>query len=168
QILPLIARESPAVRINLQPLTGDDLWAIVRSRYQLAAVDEARLTSYLQRRTEGVPFFISELLESLEESNVLIEGEAGWTLGNLGAARTPVLVEQIVGRRLAQLSEDDRQLMAVAAVLGEEVPLALWSEVAETSELGLLELLERASAARLMGETADGRGARFTHALVRQ
>ena len=168
QLLPLLAREARALRLNLQPLSSDDLWAIIRPRYLLGAHDEARLTSYLADRTEGNPFFASELLQTLEEEGLLRSEASGWVLGDLGRVRTPVLVEQIVGGRLAQLSEVEQQLLGIAAVLGQEPPLALWGEVAATDPDDLLDLLDRARQARLMTETPDGQGARFIHALVRQ
>lgn len=168
QLLPLLAREARALRLNLGPLSYDDLWAIIRPRYQLEASEEARLTSYLHDRTEGNPFFTGELLQMLEEEGVLRQAASGWQLGDLGTVRTPILVEHIVGGRLAQLSEGDQRLLAVASVLGQELSLALWAEVAETDQVSILELLDRASRARLMVETPDGRRARFTHDLVRQ
>lgn len=168
RLLPLLVREARALRLNLRPLSSDDLWALIRPRYQLEADDEVRLTSYLHNRTEGNPFFASELLQTLEEEQVLRSEGSGWALGDLGQVRTPLLVEQIVGARLAQIREDDQQLVAAAAVLGQEVSLARWSEVAETDRPALIELLERTARARLMTETPDGAGARFSHALVRQ
>ena len=168
QILPLLEREARPLRLSLKPLASDDLWAIVRPRYQLDANDEARLTSYLHDRTEGNPFYAQELLRTLEDESVLRQIASQWILGDLGRVRTPVIVEQIVDRRLANLGDDDRQVMAVAAVLGHEISLALWSQVASTSQERLLGVLERASQARLMAETPDGIGARFVHALIRQ
>ncbi len=168
RILPLLAREAQALRINLQPLSSDDLWALIRPRYRLEAADEAQLTSYLYNRTEGNPFFASELLQTLEEEQVLRQDAGGWSLGDVGQARTPVLIEQIVGGRLAQLDESDQHLLALAAVVGQTVPFALWSQIAETDRQALLEVVDRAQQARLMTETPDGRGARFIHALTRQ
>src|SRR5205823_13820408 len=49
---------------------------------------------------------------------------------------------------------------------GQEVPLDLWAAVAEADEEALLDLADRAAAARLAQPT--GEGLRFAHALIRE
>ncbi len=168
QLLPLLAREAHPLRLNLQPLTFDELWAIVRPRYQLEPADERRLVAYLQARTEGNPFYAVELLQMLEEEAVLRAYETGWTLGDLANTGIPLLLEQIISGRLAQLRPADRQLVDIAAVLGQAPSRPLWAAVADVTEGELLELLGRPETTRLITETDDGTSARFVHALVRQ
>ena len=168
QLLPLLAREARPLRLHLKPLSSDDLWAIIRSRYPLGTDDEARLTSYVQLRAEGNPFYTGELLQTLEDDGVLQRMGPEWALGDLGQASTPLLIEQIVGGKLARLSDQDQRLLAIASVLGQELTLSLWGKVAKIDQQSLLEVLDRASEAHLMSESPNGQGARFVHALVRQ
>ncbi len=56
----------------------------------------------------------------------------------------------------------------MAAVIGQDVPLVVWARVAEVDEDRLLELAEQGEEARLLVETADGEGVRFSHALIRE
>ena len=48
--------------------------------------------------------------------------------------RVPALLRQVIDGRLARLGEEAQRLLAVAAVIGQEVPLALWAAVAEADE----------------------------------
>ena len=66
------------------------------------------------------------------------------------------------------MSAKTGQSQALAAVIGQEVPLALWASVAETDEDGLLDTIERAVDARLLAESPDGQSVRFGHALIRE
>ena len=92
----------------------------------------------------------------------------GWQVGEIARARVPPLVRQVIEGRLARLDGECRRLLAVAAVIGQEVPLTLWGEVAGIAEGALLPTVERATAARLMEESPGGVGMRFSHALIRE
>jgi DNA-binding CsgD family transcriptional regulator len=69
---------------------------------------------------------------------------------------------------VGRLGDEGRGLLTVAAVIGQEVPLALWQQVSGAAEGTLLGLVERSVAARVMEETADGAGVTFAHALIRE
>ncbi len=80
---PTLVREARALRLDLRPLSDDDLRALVRVRHVLTSWDEARLVAYLGERAGGNPLFAGELLRALVEAAVLrpaAEGGAGWAL----------------------------------------------------------------------------------------
>ena len=168
QLLPLLVREARAQRLDLQRLEAGDLRALLRERYGLAPADEDRLVAYLQERSEGNPFFAGELLRALEEGQKLRQGDQSWALDDLAAMDVPPLLRQVLDARLDRLGEETRELLAVAAVIGQAVPVALWQAVAWADEDTLLDTLGRATAAHLLAERPDGQGARFAHALVRE
>ncbi len=126
RMLPMLVHEAPTERIELRQLDDQALAALIEDRYRLSNATEARLVSYLRRVAEGNPFYTHELLRSLEEEQVLSSGNDGWTLGNLERVRVPVFLQQVVDGRLARLGEAAREHLAVAAVIGQRVPLALW------------------------------------------
>jgi hypothetical protein len=128
----------------------------------------ARLVAWLHERAEGNAFFTTQLLRALEDDNVLRQSEGGWALGDLAAVGLPAPLRQVLDARMDRLGAEARRLLTLAAVIGQEVPLALWAAVAETDEDGLLDTIERAVEARLLAETSDGQGVRFAHALVRE
>jgi DNA-binding CsgD family transcriptional regulator/tetratricopeptide (TPR) repeat protein len=167
-LLPLLVREARATRVDLQPLAATDLRALVRARYPLPAPAEARLVAYLDGRAEGNPFFIGELLRALEERRVLARAGDTWALGDLAGAGVPALLGQVIDARVDRLGDTARDLLAMAAVIGQEVPLAVWAAVADADEAALLDTIARAVGARLLAETPDGAGVRFAHALIRE
>lgn len=168
-LLPALVRESAAARLDLRRLDADAIGALVAARYPLGAADAARLVRYLRDRTDGNPLFVGEMLRTLEEEAVLARGAPDWTLGELGGVRVPALLRHVIDRRIARLDDAARVLLALAALIGQDVPLDLWGGVAGADDRALLPVVERAIAARLLEAAgAGGEGVRFTHALIRQ
>jgi DNA-binding CsgD family transcriptional regulator len=168
QLLPTLVREAPTERVELRRLDEAAMRTLIARRYPLPAAAEARLAAHLERSAEGNPFYAQELLRALEEEGVLRSGEPHWELGNLERVRVPPLLRQVVDGRLARLGETAWDRLAVAAVIGHEVPLAVWQAVGGLSEEDALETVERADEARLLEAGDDGAEVRFAHALVRE
>jgi DNA-binding CsgD family transcriptional regulator len=168
QQLPTLIRESEGFRLDLRPLDAGGLHSLVAARCRLSAPDEDRLVHYLGRHAEGNPFFATELLRALEDGAVLRQTGDDWSLAELDRVVVPPLLRQVIDGRVAHLGDETRQPLAVAAVIGQEVPLALWSEVAELDEETLLGIVEQAVAAHLLEAERDGTRVRFVHALTRE
>jgi DNA-binding CsgD family transcriptional regulator/tetratricopeptide (TPR) repeat protein len=168
QQLPSLIRESHGGRLDLRRLDPEDLRALVRTRWPLDPVNEARLTDYLERHAEGNPFFATELLRALVEEGVLHHDADGWTLGELDRVIVPPLLRQVIDGRVGRLGEETRTPLAIAAVIGQEVPLDLWANVGEMTEETLLTIIEGAVEAHLLEAERDGTRVRFVHALTRE
>jgi tetratricopeptide (TPR) repeat protein len=167
-LLPLLVREAGAERLDVRALDEAGVRALIAERYELEEASATRLAAYLQARAEGNAFFVGELLRSLEETGGLRRAGDAWRLGDFAQAAIPPLLRQVIDGRLARLPEESQRLLAVAAVIGQEVPLDVWVPVVEMTEDDLLPVMEEATAAHLLAPTADGIGVRFFHALVRE
>ena len=167
-LLPTLVRESGARRIELRRLGESAVREMVAAGYGLPEADEGRLVSYLTDLTAGNAFFTIELLRTLEEELVLHREGEGWVLEDPGGIRVPSLLRQVIEGRLERLGEETRGLLAVAAVIGQEVPFGLWHSVGDVSDERLAEAIGRALEAHLIEETPGGERLRFVHALVRE
>ena len=175
-MLPDLVREARATRLDLRPLDAGGLRALVRLTYPLLPSDEDRLVAHLGARTEGNPLYAGELLRALTETGVLratgqpwqrTAGDgAAWALGDLAKVDLPPLLRQVIDARVDRLGEGARAFLAVAAVIGQEVPLGLWGAVAGADEEALATAIEAATEARLLIEEGDS--VRFGHALIRE
>jgi ATP/maltotriose-dependent transcriptional regulator MalT len=172
QLLPTLVRESSATRLDVRPLCADDVEALVTQRYRLPQTDIAPLVRYLHERAEGNPLFTLELLRALEEEAVLHRtaeaDNGGWELAGVMQTTVPSLLQQVIDGRVARLGEEAQRLLAIAAVIGQDVPITAWSLVAEVDEEQLLTVVERAVAAHLLTERPDGEHVQFVHALIRE
>ena len=167
-LLPALVREGRVHRIALQRLNPEAVQELVRERYRLSPDDEERLTSYLGRLAEGNPFFINELLHTLDEQQLLTPTPGGWVVGDLDAAAVPALVQQVIDRRLSRLDRSTRELLDPVAVIGFEIPLELLQSLYSGSPGELDAALGQAIEHHLLFLTPGRRALHFSHALVRQ
>ena len=71
RLIPTLVREAGGVRLDLRPLGNAAQRALIAARYQLASDDRDRLATYLRQHVDGNPFFLTELLRTLEEESLL-------------------------------------------------------------------------------------------------
>jgi DNA-binding NarL/FixJ family response regulator len=131
------------------------------------ATDAARRARAVHERTEGNPFFIQETLRHLVEFGA--EG------GDRLPAGVPAGVREVIGLRIARLSQPAREFLDRAAVLGREFSVDLVARMVSEMEqeaspaVAWLDALMEVEGARLV-ERIAGRPDRyrFVHALVRE
>ena len=104
----------------------------------------------------------------MEEEGFLREADGGWSLGEIDRVVVPAFLRQVIDGRVERLGEDVRQPLAMAAVIGQEVPLALWAQLAGLDDEALLAIVEQAVEAHLLTAERDGVRVRFVHALTRE
>ena len=123
------------------------------------------LVRAVHERTEGNPFFVTELLRLLQSEGGLQGDDA------LATARReiPTGVQDVLRRRLARLPEQTNAVLLVAAVAGRGFDLDLVETVAGLEDEHALEAVEAAVVAGLVVEDQQMVGKyRFTHALIRE
>jgi DNA-binding CsgD family transcriptional regulator len=167
ELIPRLVRVAPTVRLNLRPLDVTAVQALLRARLHLQDAGYRRLAEYLVERTAGNSLFLTELLRHLEEENLLDLVAAGGNPESVGQRPVPALLRHIVDERLSRLGDEPAALLAVAAVIGQEAPLAVWQAVTAKDDETLLTVAERAEAAHLVAASPRADGIRFAHALIR-
>ncbi len=152
--------------------------------------DAVELADFLVRRSEGLPLLVAEWINFLWSDGALVRvGDGGWRIDKPLAAAAPpdAGLEEVIGRRLAQLPNSTRRLAAMAAVIGPTFDAGLLQRAGDEHEavidVALELMLERWLARRSIGAwiTASperdivmwSRGARrggfeFSHELIRR
>jgi tetratricopeptide (TPR) repeat protein len=168
-LLPLLAREVGAVRVELGRLSDAAIDELVQQRYHLDPTDRDRLVAVLRQHAGGHALYLGELLRTLEETGVIARrGDGTWALGDIGRVPIPTLVQEVIEGRVARLSAAAQAALTFAAVIGHDVPIELWSRAGEQSEDELLEAVDQAVEAHLLTMTPDGARVQFAHALIRE
>jgi class 3 adenylate cyclase len=168
EVVPDLRRQGGVERL---PLTGLDDVGVTALVEQASGRTLDRsglaLAQAVYEETEGNPFFVREVLRHLAETGGVERREGTWTtrlaVDQLGI---PEGVRDVVGRRLARLSENTNRILRVAAVVGSEFEIGVVQAAGELSEETLLSAVEEAAEARVITETSATRF-RFAHALVR-
>ncbi len=116
---------------------------------------EPLLLDDLVRLTNGNPFFVEEILNSLPEG------------GRLDKLPVPRSIQDLVQRRIEKLSEAARRILSLAAVIGERFDFGLVQAIAAQAEPSLLSILKELLSAQLIVEESADQFA-FRHALTRE
>jgi len=81
----------------------------------------AQLTEFIVARTEGNPFFIEEIVNSLIETETLVVADGGWIIkGDLSETDLPTTIRGVIAARIDRLDEGRRRVLREASVVGRE------------------------------------------------
>lgn len=124
------------------------------------------LSTKLSEESRGNPLFVVESIRMLSERRGLCFENDQWhlTVGTLGI---PDKFRDIVLRRLAPLSFNQRRVLDAASVLGEKFDLDLLSAVLRQDSLDLLEVLNTIARSTCL-LSVEGNYFRFDHSKSRE
>jgi class 3 adenylate cyclase/tetratricopeptide (TPR) repeat protein len=154
--------------LPLRPLSQEETADLLRT---LAGELEPNTVRELGRATGGNPLFLQEMIRMLEEEQGLLERD-GRRVAALDSLRVPETIQAVLAARLDRLSEDERDTLQRASVIG----LAFfWGAVAELTPsdrtgavAGDLQALVRKGLVHPDAQTLAGEdGFRFAHILAR-
>ena len=162
QLVESLRRDSDARRVPLTRLGYADTESIV------AALAGAKLTvpglaERLHRETEGNPFFLMSILQSLSEGETQLEPRASGTPGLL-----PDALRAAVRVRLAHVPKEIRLTLETAAVLGRRFDFDTLLDVTREPEAPLLDAVEALVKRRLLREEPEGGVYDFSHDKLRE
>jgi tetratricopeptide (TPR) repeat protein len=167
EILEDLRREASATRIALAGLSELDVRRFIRS--WTGRETAPWLTPFVVRNSEGNPLFVTEMLRHLDDAGRLtrLDGsEAPLALAEVGV---PDGIRELIGRRLARLTDRTRALLTFAAVAGREFGLSVVETLAQLPEDAVLDAMDEALAARIVTEEPGAPGSfSFTHTLIRE
>ena len=100
------------------------------------------LRRFILEKTEGNPFFIEEIVQTLREQGLLTVGATGHT-PLLTDLRLPATVQGVLTSRIDRLPPEEKSLLQTLAVIGKKFSLSLLKPVADQPEDNLLRQLSR-------------------------
>jgi predicted ATPase/HPt (histidine-containing phosphotransfer) domain-containing protein len=130
-------RRVDAVReIRLEPLPESTVNELVAETLRAPKLDVAPLTRLLYERTEGNPFFVSELLSSLHRAGAFTfqrgHGRFSYDLPRVQQAAVSESVAELMVQRLETLSPACLRALTAAACIGSQFELGLLAEITDT------------------------------------
>jgi DNA-binding CsgD family transcriptional regulator len=162
--LAQLAREPVFHRQALSGLNPEDTGKYVTAAAGFQPPQELMATIY--DRTEGNPFFVTEVIRLLLETGELTSG----VVDGPGNIRIPEGVREVIGQRLNRLSEHCSTVLTTASIIGREFDFRLLNVLSGgMSEDQLLQAVDEAVSFHLI-EEAPGQIDRyqFSHALIQQ
>jgi predicted ATPase/class 3 adenylate cyclase len=129
----------------------------------------APLKELLIKRTEGNPFFIEESVRTLVETKALTGDRGAFRLAReVYAIQVPATVQAVLAARIDRLPVEAKRLLQAAAVIGNDVPLALLHGITDLPEDMLRRNLTQLQAAEFIYEISLFPSVEYTfkHALT--
>lgn len=157
--LALLRREASVRRIAVSGLPRDAVQALADDHGASRLAGAAGLGARIHSETHGNPLFVQEILRHLQETD---------HVDPAGSIALPEGVREVIGRRLASLSEQTNRVLAVAALVGREFDVGVVAQAADIDDESVVAAVDEAVAAHLLVEVhrhADRYA--FPHALVR-
>jgi predicted ATPase/DNA-binding XRE family transcriptional regulator len=162
QLIESLRRDSDARRLSLSRLAYADTENLVAALAN-AKLGAQGLAERLHRETEGNPFFLMSILQSLNEGETRLDKLASGSTGLL-----PDALRAAVKARLAHVPKTIRPLLESAAVLGRRFDFDTLLDVTRETEASLLDALEELVRRRLLREEPEGGFFDFSHDKVRE
>jgi tetratricopeptide (TPR) repeat protein/transcriptional regulator with XRE-family HTH domain len=166
RLVESLRRETDARRVPLARLGYADTESLVAALADLnlgASLAAPGLAERLHRETEGNPFFLMSILQSLSEGETQLEPRASGGPGLL-----PDALRAAVRVRLAHVPKEIRPMLETAAVLGRRFDFDTLLEVTREPEEQLLVAVEALVKRRLLREEPEDGVYDFSHDKVRE
>lgn len=166
-------------RHDMQPLSKDDTRVLIGQILGKVRELPNALLDMIVEGSEGIPFYVEELIKVLIDDKVIVPGDTEWTVATdrLAAAKVPSSLVGILQVRLDGLSPSERIILQKGSVLGRTFSDAMVTNLhgenddpQSASEVvsGLQSLMQRELVYPRDPSGADGaRDYKFKHALLR-
>jgi class 3 adenylate cyclase/tetratricopeptide (TPR) repeat protein len=168
-VAPLIQR-SHYHQINMPPLDPAQSAILLRDHFG-SDPSLALLSRNIVERSQGNPFFLEELMNTLVERGDF-EGEKGaYRLkGGLDAIPLPPTVQAVIAARIDRLEDKAKEVLEIASVVGREIATSILDQVSELSQDDLSEALQTLRRTELLYDIPPfaQRCLAFRHPLIQE
>ncbi len=161
--VPALLRETPTQSIEMRALSERGVRDLVDRRYPDADAESVDgLVSHIHRWSGGNPLYISEMIDGLD-GNGKLGRDSGRQLGD----SLSFSLRQLAEYRLSQVSEDARETLELASIVGDLIDLDLLTDISGFHMDRVIDDLEEALDCGILIEER-GDELRFRHGIVRQ
>ncbi len=164
--LAQLTRLPQTSRLAVARLTRGEIAALLADALKSTHLAED-LAPQIAEKTDGNPHFVFEILRDLRDRRVLAQKDDGtWVATQvIRDIRIPSSIEALIAARIADLPEEDRELLQVAACCGFEFDPLLVGSVLGTGQIPLMRRLAHIEARHRLVRSA-GRRYVFDHHQV--
>jgi len=162
-LLNALYRERLGEKISVNRLGLDDVTGIITPILNGPA--DTSLIQAIFDATEGNPFFVQEVIQSLLSEGTLMQENNVWYLPLGTKLPIPSRLTELLLERVGSLGNKVETTLIAGAVLGREFRFDVVRNISGFSDSDVLDALDAALAGHLLEETEVGY--RFRHSLIR-
>jgi class 3 adenylate cyclase/tetratricopeptide (TPR) repeat protein len=137
--------------VTLARMSNREAYQMLTGLLAGAAIEE-RLAEMIIDKSDGVPFFIEELVKSLREASTIGRRDGRWTLLRETELHVPDTIDELLSTRIDRLPDAAKRVLQIGSVIGREFHWRLLSVLAEMSEMELVASLSALKEAELIYE----------------
>ncbi|MEX2236219.1 MAG: protein kinase [Dehalococcoidia bacterium] len=153
--LTRLAAERALRVVNLRPLPRTAVEEYVSRAFGTGF--NKNFIEYLWSRSGGNPFILEEILNTFVEERMLVRRDNAWTLRpDYGEVQLPATVRAMVLRRIERCSDSARELLNLAAAIGQEFSIDVLQELTEFGEDAFYDAIEELIRRRLVKAVTTG------------
>jgi class 3 adenylate cyclase/tetratricopeptide (TPR) repeat protein len=120
--------------MRLQDLSPTEAQGMVESLLKTETIP-AELRNFIQRKAEGNPFYLEEVINSLIETETLTEKDNTWVLTRpLAGIDIPSNVQGVISARLDRLEKETKRILQEASVIGRVFLYEILKRITELKE----------------------------------
>ncbi|MXN65810.1 AAA family ATPase [Stappia sp. GBMRC 2046] len=140
-----IAKVRPPHELAIEPLGPEAVGQLVADALKTTPEEAASLSGLIFRKTEGNPFFVIELLKSLEEERLIrfdrARGKWTWDIEEVAQAAISESIVDFMLESLKKLPDETRNALQLAACIGSLFDLRTLSVIYERPMAAVLDVL---------------------------
>jgi class 3 adenylate cyclase/predicted ATPase len=164
--------KSTYTQLRLDPLGDEEARELLTALLgEETSPEREGLARLILEKTEGNPFFMEEVVQTLAEEGVLAGERGGYRLERSpGELHIPATVQGVLAARIDRLPAEEKDFLQTLAVIGKEFPLGLLRAVSEQGEEELHGRLSRLQAGEFIYEQPAFPEPEYTfkHALTQE
>ncbi len=170
----LIRTLGELIRMGIRPLklSGLSKDAVAQMLHGLCQRQAPEgLVNLIFEESQGYPFFVEEVYRHLIEEGKVFDAAGHFrTDFKIDESDVPENVQLIIGRRLERLDENEKRVLAAAAVIGRSFSFQLLNAISQIDVDELFAVIEKAQRMSIIVPSSEGPEQPFTfaHELVRQ
>lgn len=133
--LDAIRDKSAANMIELKPMDEATVCALISDAMKAAPATALPLAKLVYRKTLGNPFFVGEFVKTLYREELLRfhDGQWRWKLAEIDSLQITDNVAELLTRELSRLPAGTRQLLQLAACIGNQFDYRILAALAQKS-----------------------------------
>lgn len=163
-----MSRENLYTAFTLERLSGLDTTEIIQSSFPGIEISEQAIKR-IYKETGGNPLFANALLSTLQESGDIYKSEGKWRIKSIEEIDIPTSIKDAVIGRFSRLRDEQKKILQVASVIGEEFDYNTLLTVLEMSEDELVDNLDFLVKSRMIREVPKAVGGyRFDHSKTQE
>lgn len=155
-----MSRENLFENIPLKPLASEETALMVAEIFPGYTTDFS-FKQWIHEETEGIPFYIEELIKLLLEEGYLQRVGTEIEARRPEKFLLPYSIRALIQRRISRLDDPLQRVLGFASIIGYEFDLQILVRLIEENEGHLLDLLEQLVRLQLIREVAEAGEERF-------